>query len=637
MKLKEKKDRKETVKLDIEARPFLKWVGGKGQLLDLLCKKIPKNYNKYIEPFIGGGAFLFKLMPKNAVIADSNPELINCYKMIAQNVGGVITALNKHKNNKKYYYDIRKQLFEELSLIEAAARTIFLNKTCFNGLYRVNKKGEFNVPFGYYKNPNICDEVNLRAVSKYLEKVTIVRGDYKNVLSEFASPGDFVFLDPPYLPVSQYSDFKRYTKEQFYEEDHSDLAAEIKKLNSIGCHVVHTNSNHPMVHSLYKNFDIEVHSTKRNISCNGKKRLGQDVIVTTKNDSSFISIVNNPRPLESQVNKFPLTRYMGSKRKLLPNIREIFNAFPFDSGLDLFAGSGIVSYLLKTEGKRVISNDYMAMSGVNCRAMIENNLTKLKVSEAEKLLCGSTGGDKFVQKTFKGLYFTEKENKLIDDIRCNIKSFRNKYKRDIATAALIRACFKKRPRGIFTYVGERYDDGRKDLKMSFEEQFLNGVEVINKAVFDNGKENKVYRKDALSIKEKPDLVYMDPPYFTPHSDNEYVRRYHFVEGIACNWEGVDMQWETKTKKFKNYPTPFSKRISAHDAFDKLFSHFKESIIVVSYSSNSFPTLDEIVLLLNKYKKHVQVISIDYRYSVGNHGHKINNNKNAVKEYLFVGY
>ena len=141
----------------------------------------------------------------------------------------------------------------------------------------------------------------------------------------------------------------------------------------------------------------------------------------------------------------------------------------------------------------------------------------------------------------------------------------------------------------------------------------------------------------MTIRLKPDLVYIDPPYYSPYSDNEYVRRYHFVEGLACNWKGVEMQWHTKTRKFKSYPTPFNSRTGAHDAFDKLFQKFKNSILIVSYSSNSFPNQEELTNLMAKYKSHVEVVSIDYRYSAGNHGHKINDNNNKVQEYLFVGF
>lgn len=618
------------------AKPILKWAGGKSQMLDILVPLIPPVYGKYIEPFIGGGALFFATSPANAVIADSNPELVNLYTVVANQVDELILALRPFNNDKDLFYEIRAQDWQSLTPVQAAARTIFLNRTCFNGLYRVNKKGGFNVPFGSYANPTICDETNLRQASMALQGKPIICGDYKDVLRDHAEKGDFVFLDPPYLPVSEYSDFKRYTKEQFYEEDHQDLADEVKRLCDLGCHVVLTNSNHPLVHELYGQFQIDVYQTKRNISSKGKKRTGEDVVVTVKPRKSF-ALRSIPKPVSGQVKKYPSTRYMGSKAKLLPHIRDIVRQFDCKTVLDLFSGSGIVSYMLKTEGKQVVSNDYMALCSTYTKALVENNTVTLPMDMAKSLLVPADGGDNFVQETFRGLYFTDDENALIDNLRANIKALRNPYQRAIATASLCRACFKKRPRGIFTYVGYRHDDGRKDLRMSFEEQFLEAVRVNNEAVFDNGQQNIVRRGDAMSIRNKPDLVYMDPPYFSQHSDNEYVRRYHFAEGIACDWQDVEMQWHTKTKKFKNYPTPFSTKNGAYDAFDRLFRKFRESVQVVSYSSNSLPTLDEMVELMSKYKQHVEVIAVDYKYSFGTQNHKVGDNNNTVKEYIFVGY
>lgn len=619
------------------ARPLLKWAGGKTQLLNDLLPKIPNSYGRYIEPFFGGGALFFALNPSDAIIADSNPELINVYRQVAEHVDGVITYLQTYSNTEEMFYAVRSLEWHELSPSQAAARTIYLNKTCFNGLYRVNQKGQFNAPFGRYNNPKICDIEALYAASAVLQRATIVCADYQKVLKDYAKPGDFVFLDPPYLPVSEYSDFKRYTKEQFYEEDHVELSHEVKRLHELGCYVILTNSNHPLVHELYGAYNIDVVQTKRYISCNGNSRKGEDVIITIPPKKSIVlSVV--PKPLPAQVNKYPSTRYMGSKSKLLLQIWDIASQFNFDSVVDLFAGSGIVGYMFKAQGKAVISNDYMAMSATYAKAMIENNSVILPHDEAQKLLIESQEVDHFVSTTFAGLYFSDHDNEVIDILRANITAVRNPYKRAIAMSALIRACIKKRARGIFTYTGDRYDDGRKDLKKSLEEQFLDAVIAVNNSVFDNGKINKAKNRDAMQLRIKtPDMVYIDPPYYSPYSDNEYVRRYHFVEGLARNWEGVEIQQHTQTKKFKSYPTPFSTRKGAANAFDLLFKKYANSIIIVSYSSNSLPTLDEMVSILSKHKEHVEVIPVDYRYSFGNQGNRVGNNKNQVQEYLFVGY
>jgi DNA adenine methylase len=264
----------------METKPILKWAGGKTQLLGEIIPKMPAHYGRYIEPFFGGGALFFAVAPVGGIIADCNPELVNLYSSVAHDVEGVIAQLRRYKNNEEMFYAVRALDWMKISSVEAAARTIYLNKTCFNGLYRVNKSGQFNVPFGHYKNPRILDEEALWAAASILKTTTVICGDYKDVLKNHAHPGDFIFLDPPYLPVSKYSNFTGYTKEQFYEEDHIELVAEVLRLHELGCHVILTNSNHPLVHEHYLKFAVEVVQTKRYISCNGNGRTSEDVIVT---------------------------------------------------------------------------------------------------------------------------------------------------------------------------------------------------------------------------------------------------------------------------------------------------------------------------------------------------------------------
>lgn len=620
----------------VSAKPILKWAGGKTQMLSELLPKVPASYGRYIEPFFGGGALFFALQPENAVIADSNPELINMYHQVAEHVDDVIQHLKTYENTSDMFYAVRSLDWETLPKAEAAARTIYLNKTCFNGLYRVNKKGQFNVPFGKYSNPKICDEDALYAASEALKKADIVCGDYFLVLQHYAKSGDFVFLDPPYLPISEYADFKRYTKEQFYEEDHVELAKEVMRLHEMGCHVILTNSNHPLVHELYAPFAIDVIQTKRYISCSGSNRKGEDVIVSVPpKRQTLLKMV--PEPLPKQVSSYPPTRFMGSKSKLLPQIWSIASQFKFDTVVDLFSGSGVVGYMFKAQGKAVVSNDYMAMSSTFSKAMIENSDVTLSIEEAKDLLVSKGESDHFVAKTFEGLYYSDEDNDLIDTLRMNIWTVKDPYKRAIAMSALIRACTKKRPRGIFTYTGERYNDGRMDLKKSLEQQFIEAIGMVNKAVFDNGKKCFARNSDALDLHvEQADLVYIDPPYYSPLSDNEYVRRYHFVEGLARDWKGVEIQQQTQTKKFKSYPTPFSTKKGAADAFDLLFKKFADSILIVSYSSNGLPTQDEMLALMAKYKRHVEVIPVDYKYSFGNQ-RDAKTHRNSVQEYLFVGF
>ncbi|KFI64219.1 Dam family site-specific DNA-(adenine-N6)-methyltransferase [Bifidobacterium cuniculi] len=619
------------------AKPILKWAGGKTQMLGTLLPLVPQQYGTYIEPFFGGGALFFALCPNNAVIADSNPELVNLYVQVRDHVDDVIEALSQYRNDKELFLSTRALDWQAMSPIEAAARTLFLNKTCFNGLYRVNRKGQFNTPFGSYKNPTICDPAALREASGALSHAVIECGDYLTILKKHAKPGDFIFLDPPYIPVSKYADFKRYTKEQFGIGDHSKLAIEFMRLYSMGCQVVLTNSNHPLVHELYSSFKIQVIPTRRSVSCKTSSRGGEDVVVSAFPKLQLGTSHGHAKiDPDGQTRLYPATRFMGSKQKLLNELWDAVSRFEFDSVADLFSGSGVVSYMFKARGKQVFSNDYMAMSATFTKALVENNHVTLPREEALRLLedCST---DNFVESTFKDLYYSDEDNHLIDVLRTRIKTLEDPYKHAIAMMALIRACTKKRPRGIFTYTGQRYDDGRQDLRKSLSRQFLEAVDAINAAVFDNGKANRSVRSNALKVGAGSfDLVYIDPPYYSPLSDNEYVRRYHFVEGLACDWQGVQMQEHTKTKKFKSYPTPFSSRTGAAQAFDELFKRYAQSILIVSYSSNSLPTKEEMVELLRRYKRHVEVVPVDYRYSFGTQ-HKGSSNRNQVQEYFFVAY
>ena len=621
----------------LSVKPILKWAGGKTQLITQLLPHVPERFGTYIEPFFGGGALFFTLQPERAIISDSNPELVNLYRQVATAVDSVISCLKRYHNTREDYYAVRAQNWQMLAPAEAAARMIYLNRTCFNGLYRVNRKGEFNVPYGRYPNPRICDEANLRAASALLKRADIFCGDFAQVLDDCAKPGDFVFLDPPYLPVGKWGDFKRYTKEQFYEADHRRLADATKRLMGRGIWSVLTNSNHQLVRELYADLPLQVVKTKRNISSDAATRNGEDVIVDMPPSRKTAIIVYRNVSVPPQAKLYPPTRYMGSKRKLLGEICRVASQFDFGSVLDLFSGSGIVGYMFKSMGKAVCCNDYMAMSATFSKAMIENNATTLTDDDIARLLRKPKSVDGFVSTTFKGIFFTDEENEKIDALRANIARLRDPYKRAIAMTALIRACAKKRPRGLFTYVGERYDDGRRDLRLSIEEQFVECVKSVNAAVFDNGRENRSVWGDALRLEgATADLVYIDPPYYTPKSDNEYVRRYHFLEGLARSWKGVVIQQETKTKKFKSYPTPFARKEGTEKAFDELFSRYRESILIVSYSSNSLPTKEQMLSLLAQYKRNVDVLPIDYRYNFGNRagGNVMRQN---VREFLFIGY
>lgn len=259
------------------AQPFLKWAGGKRQLLPEIRKYIPKKINTYYEPFLGAGAVLFDIQPKKAVINDINTELINTYIAIRDHVDELINDLKKHKNEKEYFYAIRdldrKEEFKELSLVERASRIIYLNKTCFNGLFRVNSQGHFNVPFGKYKNPQIVNEIVLRAVHNYLNSndITILNVDFEKAV-ENAKKGDFIYFDPPYDPVSDTSSFTGYSLYGFDKDDQIRLRDLFVELDKRGCKVLLSNSATDFIKDLYKDFHIEVVSANRNINANASRR-----------------------------------------------------------------------------------------------------------------------------------------------------------------------------------------------------------------------------------------------------------------------------------------------------------------------------------------------------------------------------
>ncbi len=259
--------------------PFMKWVGGKRQLIPSIVAHLPRNINeyKYIEPFIGGGAVFFYLQPRCAIINDYNEELINVYKVVKENLFELIEDLKKHKNESDYFYQIRgldrTQDFKKLSSIERASRIIYLNKTCFNGLYRVNNAGEFNAPFGRYKNPNIVNEPVLKAVNKYLNtnNVIIRSGDYTDALTD-VDERTFVYLDPPYHPISENSNFTGYIQGGWNIIDQIRLREVCDELNEKGVRFLLSNSSASIIKDEYKNYNISVVKANRAINSDGSNR-----------------------------------------------------------------------------------------------------------------------------------------------------------------------------------------------------------------------------------------------------------------------------------------------------------------------------------------------------------------------------
>jgi len=267
----------------LRATPFVKWAGGKSQLLEQFEPLLHTRFNRYVEPFVGGGAMFFYLFNKGliadgVVLNDLNRELMTCYEVIRDRVDELIEELRghePHKTEKSYFYEIRgwdrKPGFNERSPVERAARTILLNRTCYNGLYRVNSRGQFNVPFGSYRNPTICDENNLRAVSQALQGVELRSEDFERCV-EWAGAGDFLYIDPPYHPLNETASFTSYTSGDFGEADQIRLTEVFRQLDQKGCIVMLSNSHTLFIQKLYVDYRREVVNATRAISCKGDGR-----------------------------------------------------------------------------------------------------------------------------------------------------------------------------------------------------------------------------------------------------------------------------------------------------------------------------------------------------------------------------
>ncbi|MGE3474173.1 MAG: DNA adenine methylase [Rhodospirillaceae bacterium] len=334
--------------------------------------------------------------------------------------------------------------------------------------------------------------------------------------------------------------------------------------------------------------------------------------------------------------RYPELRYMGSKKRLLPWIFDVLNGLDFETASDPFSGTGSVAYLLKAMDRTVTSSDFLCFPSIIARATVENSTRHLDRKDVDQLLARPRRVTNFIERTFAGIFYTLNDLRFLDRLSLNIRSLEDPHQQAVAYAALFRSCLKRQPRGVFTISGDltRYDDGRRDLKLSIEEHFLEQVEIYNTAVFDNGRQNKAFRSDLFDLSGKAvDLVYLDPPYVPRSDDNCYVKRYHFLEGLATYWEDQPVDMSTKVRKIAKRHTPFSYRRTAIDAFERMFAQFSKSTIVLSYSSNGFPNLEQLDQLLRKHKRKVVVYEKPHRYHFGTHSGV--SRANTI-EYLIVG-
>ncbi|GAB32614.1 DNA adenine methylase [Gordonia otitidis] len=343
----------------------------------------------------------------------------------------------------------------------------------------------------------------------------------------------------------------------------------------------------------------------------------------------------------ARAQRFPRLRYMGSKYRLLPHLERTFADIGGTTAVDAFSGSGVVSYLLKAQGFSVASNDFLNFPHIITRATVANSSVRLEPDLIDEI-CGPPADDRdFIRRTFDGLYFDAADRAFLDSAWSHIARLRG-YRRDLAISALVLSAARKQPRGVFTFTdATRYADGRRDLRMSLRDHFrLRGASEYNSTVFSNGSKHRSTCGDIFDLDVSPlfdaapDLVYLDPPYAPPTDDNDYIKRYHFLEGLSVYWEGMTIMENTKTKKLPKRFTPFAYKRTIDDALLRTFEHFEDAgAIVLSYSSNALPGADRIVDLLGKVKPSVEVIAIDHKYSFGTHAAAT---RRDVSEYLFIG-
>lgn len=336
----------------------------------------------------------------------------------------------------------------------------------------------------------------------------------------------------------------------------------------------------------------------------------------------------------SRVAAFPRLRYMGSKYRLVPHLAEVFAEVGGHTALDAFSGSGVVSYLLKTLGYQVTSNDFLAFPAAIAGATVVNQNERLTKDDID-IICGPPADDRdFIRRTFQDLYFTEEDRGFLDSAWSHVDQMSG-HKQALAISALVLAAARKQPRGVFTFTNLRYDDGRRDLHLTLREHFRERAADYNRVVFNSGQPCAALTGDIFNLDPQQyyDLVYLDPPYAPPRDDNCYIKRYHFLEGLSVYWRGQTIMENTATKKLVKRYTPFSYKHSVTEALRQTLERFKDSTIVLSYSSNAVPDADTIQGLLRTVKADVEVRPIDHTYSFGTHSAA---QRRVVSEYLFIG-
>lgn len=341
------------------------------------------------------------------------------------------------------------------------------------------------------------------------------------------------------------------------------------------------------------------------------------------------------KQLLADVRRFPRLRYMGSKYRLLPHLERVFAEVGGETAVDAFSGSGVVSYLLKHQNFAVTSNDFLNFPTTIARATVANQDTTISDDLVDHI-CGPAADDRdFIQSTFDGLYFDQEDRAFLDSAWSHIDTL-DGYTKDVVLAALILSAARKQPRGVFTFTdSSKYADGRRDLQLSMREHFREHIKDYNNVIFDSLRPHRAVCGDVFDLDDRsPDLVYLDPPYAPPSDDADYMKRYHFLEGLSLYWRGVTIMPKTKTKKIEKKYTPFAYKRTIEAALSDTFNHFANAgAIVLSYSSNALPGKERIVELMREVKSTVTVHGVEHKYAFGTHAAAT---RRDVTEYIFVG-
>jgi adenine-specific DNA-methyltransferase len=356
-------------------------------------------------------------------------------------------------------------------------------------------------------------------------------------------------------------------------------------------------------------------------------------LATATAAGTAVEIEARGRLVAAHVARYPRIRFMGSKYRLAPRLAEVFDELPEGPALDGFSGSGVVGYTLKALNRSVTANDHLAFAAALTRALVENSSEVLSDDDVARLCSGNKDGRSFIAETFAGLYFPDEDHAFLDAAWSHLDDLEG-AKRALAISSLCLAAAWKQPRGVFTITTPRYDDGRRQMKMSLQELFCEAARNFNDAVFcSTGGPCRSTCGDIFDVDPSEFAVaYLDPPYAPPRDDTCYIKRYHFLEGLATYWRGQEIMWETKTRKLQKRQTPFASKKTVRAALDRLFAHFGNCALVVSYGSNAAVDATELEQILRRHKREVMRHEITHRYAFGTHTKAT---RRAATEYIFV--